>query len=129
MNGSCQKQSMLWYVIKLLIYNSIGILISYYSFLCARYYAVKCLYQCDVLPVDLTSFNIIHSDFVKHSIIFFVTIFISIFSCTCYRYKTFIQYQKKKERKNTVLSLVMFLLLHFQNSICRMLLRQGLWSV
>ena len=60
---------------------------------------MKCLYQCDVLPVDLTSFNIIHSDFVKHSIIFFVTIFISFFSCTCYRYKTFIQYQKKKERK------------------------------
>ena len=32
-------------------------------------------------------------------IFFFVTIFISFFTCTCYRYKTFIQYQKKKERK------------------------------
>ena len=32
-------------------------------------------------------------------IYFFVTIFISFFTCTCYRYKTFIQYQKKKERK------------------------------
>jgi len=28
-----------------------------------------------------------------------VTILISFFTCTCYRYKTFIQYQKKKERK------------------------------
>ena len=29
--------------------------------------------------------------------VFFLTIFISFF--TCYRYKTFIKYQKKKERK------------------------------
>ena len=30
---------------------------------------------------------------------FFVTIFISFFTCTCYRYKTLIQHQKKKKRK------------------------------
>ena len=30
---------------------------------------------------------------------FCVTIFISFFTCTCYRYNTFMQYQKKKERK------------------------------
>jgi len=30
---------------------------------------------------------------------YFVTIFISFFTKKCYRYKTFIQYQKKKERK------------------------------
>ena len=34
----------------------------------------------------------------KDKLLFFVTIFISFFTCTCYRYKTFIQYQKKKER-------------------------------
>ena len=34
-----------------------------------------------------------------YQISFFVTNFISFVTCTCYRYKTFTQYQKKKERK------------------------------
>ena len=35
----------------------------------------------------------------QKEIFFFLTISISFFTCTCYRYKTFIQYQKKTERK------------------------------
>jgi len=29
-----------------------------------------------------------------YRVLFFITIFISFFTCTCYRYKTFIHYQK-----------------------------------
>ena len=62
---------------------------------------MKCLYQCDVLPVDLTSFNIIHSDFVKHSIIFFVTIFISFFFMYMLSLQNIhtISEEKRKKRK------------------------------
>ena len=41
---------------------------------------------------------------IKCMLLFVVTIFISFFTCTCYHYKTFKQYQKKKERKEKPLA-------------------------